>query len=198
MNYTWSPWSTVSNVYMMYMTAPHRVQPLNTLRPSQDGRHFPDDIFKCIFFQWKYINFDYDFTEISSQDPNNNIPSLFQIMACRLTGAKPLSETMMISWLTHICVTRPQLVIQCYNRTRISFKGKRCWQRYKSYGSRNEMEHWDAKTAGLAPNRRHAIIWTNADQVLWRCMASPWTWEWTLRGHVTHICVSNLDHHSFR
>ena len=22
---------------------------LNTLRPRQDGRHFPDDIFKCIF-----------------------------------------------------------------------------------------------------------------------------------------------------
>ena len=22
---------------------------INTLRPGQDGRHFPDDIFKCIF-----------------------------------------------------------------------------------------------------------------------------------------------------
>ena len=22
---------------------------INTLRPSQNGRHFPDDIFKCIF-----------------------------------------------------------------------------------------------------------------------------------------------------
>ena len=22
---------------------------LNTLRPREDGRHFPDDIFKCIF-----------------------------------------------------------------------------------------------------------------------------------------------------
>ena len=22
---------------------------INTLRPRQDGRHFPDDIFKCIF-----------------------------------------------------------------------------------------------------------------------------------------------------
>ena len=22
----------------------------NTLKPGQDGRHFPDDTFKCIFF----------------------------------------------------------------------------------------------------------------------------------------------------
>ena len=25
------------------------VTPVNTLRPRQDGRQFPDDIFKCIF-----------------------------------------------------------------------------------------------------------------------------------------------------
>ena len=31
-------------------------------------------------------------------------------MACRLVGAKPLSEPMMVSLLTHICVTRPQWV----------------------------------------------------------------------------------------
>ena len=31
-------------------------------------------------------------------------------MAWRRPGDKPLSEPMMISWLTHICVTRPQWV----------------------------------------------------------------------------------------
>ena len=31
-------------------------------------------------------------------------------MACRLDGAKPLSEPMMVNLLTHICVTRPQWV----------------------------------------------------------------------------------------
>ena len=35
---------------------------LNTPRLRQNGRHFQDDIFKCIF-EWKCINFDYDFTE---------------------------------------------------------------------------------------------------------------------------------------
>ena len=39
-----------------------------------------------------------------------NIPSLVQIMACRLVGAKPLSEPRMECLLTHICVTRPQWV----------------------------------------------------------------------------------------
>ena len=38
----------------------------------------------------------------------NNIPSLVQIMAWRRPGDKPLSEPMMVSLLTHICVTRPQ------------------------------------------------------------------------------------------
>ena len=40
----------------------------------------------------------------------NNIPALVQIMAWRRPGDKPLSETMMVSLLTHICVTRPQCV----------------------------------------------------------------------------------------
>ena len=38
----------------------------------------------------------------------NNIPALVQIMAWRRPGDKPLSEPMMVSLLTHICVTRPQ------------------------------------------------------------------------------------------
>ena len=40
----------------------------------------------------------------------NNNPALFQIMAWRRPGDKPLSEPMMVSSLTHICVTQPQWV----------------------------------------------------------------------------------------
>ena len=40
----------------------------------------------------------------------NDIPALVQIMAWRLPGNKPLSETMMVSLLTHMCVTQPQWV----------------------------------------------------------------------------------------
>ena len=39
-----------------------------------------------------------------------NILALNQIMAWRRPGDKPLSEPMMVSLLTHICVTRPQWV----------------------------------------------------------------------------------------
>ena len=41
---------------------------------------------------------------------SHNIPALVQIMAWRRPGDKPLSEPMMVSLLTHICVIRPQRV----------------------------------------------------------------------------------------
>ena len=40
----------------------------------------------------------------------NNIPTLVQIMAWRRPGDKPLSEPMMVTLSTHICITRPQWV----------------------------------------------------------------------------------------
>ena len=45
-----------------------------------------------------------------SHGPINYIPVLVQIMAWRRPGDKPLSEPMMVSLPTHICVTRPQWV----------------------------------------------------------------------------------------
>ena len=83
---------------------------VNTLRPWQNGRHFADDIFKCIFLNkniWISIQISLKFVP---KGPINNIPALVQIMACRRPGDKPLSELMMASLLTHICVTRPQWV----------------------------------------------------------------------------------------
>ena len=78
---------------------------INTLRPRQNGRHFADDIFKWISLTenaWTSINM--------SLVQFNNIPALVQKMAWRRPGDKPLSEPMMLSLLTHICVTRPQWV----------------------------------------------------------------------------------------
>ena len=86
----------------------------NSLRPRQNGRHFPDDIFKCIFLfenAWIWIKISLKFVP---RVRINNIPALFQIMAwCRI-GDKPLSEPMMVNLLTHICVTRPQWVKSMY------------------------------------------------------------------------------------
>ena len=81
---------------------------INTLRPRQNGRHFADDIFKCIFLNENVrisIKISLKFVP---KDPINNIPALVQIMAWHRPGDKPLSEPMMVTLLTHICVTRPQ------------------------------------------------------------------------------------------
>ena len=83
---------------------------LNTLRPRQNGRHFADDIFKCIFSNENvWISLKIKLKSVPKVRINN-IPALVQIMAwCRL-GGKPLSEPMMGNSLTHICVTRPQWI----------------------------------------------------------------------------------------
>ena len=83
---------------------------VNTLRPRQNGRHFTDDIFKCIFLNenvWIPSKISLKFVP---QGTINNIPALVQIMAWRRPGDKPSSGPMMVRLRTHICVTRPQWV----------------------------------------------------------------------------------------
>ena len=83
---------------------------LNTLKLRQDGRHFADDIFTCIFFNENcYILIRFSLTYVH-KGPIDNKPALVQIMAWRRSGDKPLSEPMVISLPTHICVTWPQWV----------------------------------------------------------------------------------------
>ena len=83
---------------------------IKTLRPTQNGRLFPDDIFKWVFLNenvWISIKISLKFVP---KGPLYNIRSLVQIMAWRRPGDMPLSEPMMIILQTHICVTRPQWV----------------------------------------------------------------------------------------
>ena len=82
----------------------------NTLRPRQNGRRFADDTFKRIFLSENVrilIKISLKFVPMG---PINNNPALVQIMAWRRPGDKPLSEPVMVSLLTHICITRPQWV----------------------------------------------------------------------------------------
>ena len=84
--------------------------PINTLRLRRNEQHFADDIFKHIFFienVWISIEISLNFVP---KGPINNTPALVQIMAWRRSGDRPLSEWMMVSLPTHICVTRPQWV----------------------------------------------------------------------------------------
>ena len=73
---------------------------LNTLRPRQNGRHFPEDIFKCIFlneYVWISIKISLKFVPWG---PINNIQALAQIMAWHRPCNKPLSEPMIYASLS--------------------------------------------------------------------------------------------------
>ena len=119
---------------------------LNTLRPRQNGRHFPDDIFKWIFLNenvWISINISLKF---DPRGPINNIPTLVQVMAWRRPGDKPLSEPMMVRLPTHICVTRPQWVNPWHGE---EFKVLSLWilmltqcGLVMSYGDMELGQHW--------------------------------------------------------
>ena len=92
-------------------TKGHRGRYVNTLRQRKNGRHFfADNILKCIFLNenvWISIKISLKFV---LNCPISNIPALVQIMACSRPGDKPLPGPMMVSLLTHICVTQPQWV----------------------------------------------------------------------------------------
>ena len=82
----------------------------NTLRPRQHGRHFEDDIFRTIFVNEKCCILIKISLKFVSKGAIDNNPTLVWIMAWCRPGDKPLSESMMVNLLTHICVTRPQWV----------------------------------------------------------------------------------------
>ena len=120
------------------------------MRPRQNGQHFADGIFKCIFLNenvWISIKIWLKFVP---KGPINNIPTLVQIMAWCWPGDKPLSEPMMeVYWCIYALL------------------------------SLNDLTHWGRVTHicvgnliiigpdnGLSPGRRQAIIWTNAG-ILW-------------------------------
>ena len=72
---------------------------INTLRPRQNGRYFPDDIFKRIFLNanvWISIKISLKFVP---KGPINNIPALVHIMAWRRPGDKPLcNQWCLVYW----------------------------------------------------------------------------------------------------
>ena len=97
-----------------------------TLRPRQNGRRFADDTFKRIFLNENVrisIKISLKFV---LKGPINNNPAVVQIMAWRRSGDKPLSELLMVSLLTHLCVTRPQWVNIPYGGRSIELIHKSC------------------------------------------------------------------------
>ena len=99
-----------TNPAMIHHKSPKAFDQLNTLKPRQNGRHFADDMFKCIFLNDNILILIKISLKFVPRGSINNIPALIQIMAWRRPGDKPLSEPMMVYLPTHICVTRPQWV----------------------------------------------------------------------------------------
>ena len=66
---------------------------INSSPPGQNGRYFPNDIFRCILMNEKFcILISLKFVPKGTID---NIQALVWIMAWRLIGNKPLSEPML-------------------------------------------------------------------------------------------------------
>ena len=86
-----------------------RMIEFNTLRQRQNGRHFPDDIFKCFFLNENVLILLNISLAFVPKVRINNIPALVRIMAWRRPGEKPLRVTPP-QWVN--CITRPHLVIE--------------------------------------------------------------------------------------
>ena len=78
----------------------------------ENGRHFADDSFKRIFMNEKCFISIRNSLKFVPEGPIDNGAALVQTIAWRQPGDKLLSEPMMVSLLTLICVTRPQWVNQ--------------------------------------------------------------------------------------
>ena len=69
--------------------------PIHASVLRQNGCHFADDIFKCIFLNENFRIHIQISLKFVPKGPNNNIPALVQIMVWRRPGDKPSSEPML-------------------------------------------------------------------------------------------------------
>ena len=79
-----------------------RLPCVNTLRQRQNGRHFADYIFKCIFLNENFWIFNGISLKYVPWGLIDHMAVLVQIMAWHRRGGQPLSEPMMIILLPHI------------------------------------------------------------------------------------------------
>ena len=93
----------------------------HTQKHTQYVVYYADNIFKRIFLNknvWISLKISLKF---APKVWINNIPALVQIMAWHRQEDKPLSVPMMVSLLTHICITRPQWVHALWPRDGIGW-----------------------------------------------------------------------------
>ena len=78
---------------------------VNSLRPRQNGHHFPDDTFKWVSLNENVSILFKISLKFLPTSPVNNVLALVQIVAWCRPGDKPLSEPMMFRLLRYICLT---------------------------------------------------------------------------------------------
>ena len=104
-----STWTNISKVWIntwkLYFTS----------SPGQNGRHFADGIFKCIFMNEKSCISIRISLKFVRKGPIDNTLALVQIMACRLFGWP--------SSLTHICGTWGRWVKETHQKSEGSLQG---------------------------------------------------------------------------
>ena len=101
-------------IWMRWVSIKPHEDIINSSPPGQNGRHFADNVFRCIFVNEKFfimIKFSLKFVPKGQIDNNT---ALVEIMAWRRIGNKPLSEPYQC-WpdsLTHISSSRGRWVKQ--------------------------------------------------------------------------------------
>ena len=149
----------------------------NTLRPRQNCRNFADDIFKGIFLNenvWISLKIS---LKCVPKGPINNIPTLVLIMVWHRPSDKPLSEPMIDSSLTHICVTRPQWFHSLWPSSEI-------WQQAITWPNDDpdqcrhmaSLGHWEWKSSSAQIDYKLGFVWwLDIEQVMnyvsWRSRA---------------------------
>ena len=116
--------------------------------------------------------------------PIDNIPALVQIMAWHPSGDKPLSEPMMVSLLTHICVTRPQWVkCHCRAQNKIQF-----------YEILPEVKHTDIRTSTLHHKPGSLFSETNGFALFVYLVSYTISWLIAFKKSYVHECMIRILH----
>ena len=124
---------TIYNDYWWILTLHACKRVLHTLISSKFnilGRHFADDVFKFTFANincWILIRSSLKYIP---SGPINSNPVLVEIMACRRTCNKPLSEPKRSSLLTHTWVTQrvSELGHPCFRQWLVTYWGPSHYQ----------------------------------------------------------------------
>ena len=136
---------------------------VNTLGPRQNGPHFPDDIFKCIFSNenvWTSIKISPKFVP---EGPINIIPASFQIMAWCQPGR-----------VTHICVSKLTIIGSDSGWTASSHYLNQCWN-IINFILRNKLQ-WNLNRNSYIFTQENAFensVWKMAAILSWPQCVEP-------------------------